>query len=242
MLKHVLLDLHDTLIYEKIFHEKAENKLCEYIKNFGIEQEAILQTFKKVDLNLMPSMGCSSKRVIKAFEKTLTSLVPNATKKDLETVASYAKEIYMTTPKLKPGVKRAVKLLSRYFPTILVTSGTDADRIEKQINDLPFKDEFSDVIIVDEKNTNVFEEIIQKTGCKPEELVMIGNSRKSDINPAAEAHMQSVYIDSESSTHISNYMNITTLPRNSYEFTTILEAAQHIVTYKTAAPLPEVLK
>ncbi len=237
MLKHILLDLHDTLIHDKAVHNKAQAKLCQHLESFGFDNETVLKALDEITNDLQPSIKCSRARIVQIFRSTLTSLIPHADNNDINTAEGFAKEIHQTAPELRQDVAKAVKLLCRYFPTSVITSsGSGVDHISKQINSLPFKDKLSDVLIVDRKDKRTYQDILEKTGCDAGEMVMIGNCRRSDILPASEANMQSIYIDADESAYFSDHTKVRTLPKNSYEFTSLLEAAQHIVTYKTAAP------
>jgi putative hydrolase of the HAD superfamily len=56
------------------------------------------------------------------------------------------------------------------------------------------KDYFAAIEIVAEKNVPTYRSVIEKYGLLPESSWMIGNSPKSDINPAIGAGLNAVFV------------------------------------------------
>ena len=55
-------------------------------------------------------------------------------------------------------------------------------------------DYFAHTAIVKEKDTQAYQKLSQERGMQPEQTWMIGNSPKSDINPALEAGLGAVLV------------------------------------------------
>jgi putative hydrolase of the HAD superfamily len=76
---------------------------------------------------------------------------------------------------------------------ILMTKGSQAEQADKLARSgiAPY---FTAVEIVAEKNPAAYEEVVARHQCAPHTTWMIGNSPKSDINPALAAGLHAVFI------------------------------------------------
>jgi len=94
---------------------------------------------------------------------------------------------------LLPQVEPTVRELANRHQLILFTKGQrDEQMLKLERSGLgPF---FSRVEIPAEKNTEAYLKLIADVEIEPERTFMIGNSRRSDINPAVRAGLRAVYI------------------------------------------------
>jgi putative hydrolase of the HAD superfamily len=76
---------------------------------------------------------------------------------------------------------------------ILMTKGSQAEQADKLARS-GLAPHFSAVEIVAEKNPAAYEDAIARHKCPPHSTWMIGNSPKSDINPALKAGLNAVFI------------------------------------------------
>jgi putative hydrolase of the HAD superfamily len=76
---------------------------------------------------------------------------------------------------------------------ILVTKG-DPPEQSRKVERSGLKEYFSEVEIVAEKHTAAYSEITERHGLSTEHTWMIGNSPKSDINPALGARINAVFV------------------------------------------------
>jgi putative hydrolase of the HAD superfamily len=92
-----------------------------------------------------------------------------------------------------PEVPQTLDYLSARHRLILVTKGALAEQSGK-IERSGLKEYFETAEIVAEKNSAVYHSLVDKYEVARESTWMIGNSPKSDINPALAAGLHAVFI------------------------------------------------
>ena len=95
---------------------------------------------------------------------------------------------------------------------ILVTKGAVAEQSGK-VERSGLKEYFAAVEIVAEKNPAAYLQLVEKHNLKPHSTWMIGNSPKSDINPALAAGLHAVFVP-HGDTWILEHEEINPAPAN----------------------------
>jgi putative hydrolase of the HAD superfamily len=112
-------------------------------------------------------------------------------------VAAAATEIGMTPAEypivLLEGVEETLERLSGRYRLLLLTKG-DPDVQEGKLARSGLGRFFEGVHVVPEKDADVFRGLIARYDLRPEQTWMVGNSPRSDINPAVEAGIAAVYV------------------------------------------------
>jgi putative hydrolase of the HAD superfamily len=237
MIKAIFLDMDDTLIVNSVLYERAEVMFYGYLRHCGILEAEAKKVFAEAEKELFKIHGVSKKRMPASFEAVLKHFVPEADAEMVSTVRGFAEDIFTARVVVKPGVAEAVALLAERYDLYIVTAG-DRDVQEGRIaSSVPFKDSFSGVYIVDKKTRETYEDILQQLGLKPDEVIMMGDSLKSDVIPAVAAGMQAVWL--ESYNPASLHETETKLPaERAYKFSSLLEATRHLIQHENpAAPI-----
>jgi putative hydrolase of the HAD superfamily len=92
-----------------------------------------------------------------------------------------------------PGVPETVQYLSDRHHLILLTKGAVPEQTGK-VERSGLKEYFSAVEIVAEKDVATYQGVVSKYGLDNDSTWMIGNSPKSDINPALAAGLNAVFV------------------------------------------------
>lgn len=93
-----------------------------------------------------------------------------------------------------PGVEETLSEIRKLgMPMILFTKGELQDQ-ENKLRRSGLAGYFDDVVITSNKSEKEFRELCERLDMKPAELVMIGNSFKSDIAPAVAVGMKAIHI------------------------------------------------
>jgi putative hydrolase of the HAD superfamily len=90
-------------------------------------------------------------------------------------------------------VEACLEALQRHHRLILLTKGDDRVQREKLARSGlgPY---FEGVHVVWEKDADVFRDLVAQYDLEPERTWMVGNSPRSDVNPAVEAGIGGVYV------------------------------------------------
>ncbi|HEY6254040.1 MAG TPA: HAD hydrolase-like protein, partial [Candidatus Angelobacter sp.] len=129
--------------------------------------------------------------LVKTFERLSTQ--PN-TPELHQTIWSFAHRIAQYPIQLIDGVPETLNYLSgRRHHLILMTKGDITEQSGK-VERSGLKDYFAAVEIVAEKDAVTYRSIITKYRLAPNVTWMVGNSPKSDINPALSAGINAVFV------------------------------------------------
>jgi putative hydrolase of the HAD superfamily len=110
-----------------------------------------------------------------------------------EKINSFAHTIAEHPVEIIAGVPQTLEHLAGRHDLILLTKGAIAEQTGK-IERSGLKEYFTSVEIVAEKDTAVYREIASKYDLPNESTWMVGNSPKSDINPALAAGLNAVFV------------------------------------------------
>ena len=111
----------------------------------------------------------------------------------LEMVMQFGRRILEQELELIPHVETTLAHLNRKYMLTLCTKG-DPDEQQIKIDRSGLVRYFHQVEIMPEKDPGAYRDILERLGAQPDEACMIGNSPKSDINPALEIGMSAVFI------------------------------------------------
>jgi putative hydrolase of the HAD superfamily len=128
-------------------------------------------------------------------------LCGNAQRTADETVATHCEAIGRTvagTPPLLAGALEALRTLAHALPTVLYTQSGNVDYQLGCIAECGVLDvvQHERVRITDRKTTEQFRAVLAEFGVSdPRNVWMIGNSMRSDINPALEVGANAIFVD-----------------------------------------------
>jgi putative hydrolase of the HAD superfamily len=94
---------------------------------------------------------------------------------------------------LLPDIEPTLEYLSQKHQLILVTKGDYSEQSGK-VRRSGLERHFAAVEIVPDKNSQNYREVVQRHTLTAERTWMVGNSPKSDINPALSAGINAVFV------------------------------------------------
>jgi putative hydrolase of the HAD superfamily len=109
-----------------------------------------------------------------------------------------------------PEVPETLHYLTKKHRLILVTKGAQAEQTGK-VERSGLKKYFSTVEILAEKNIEAYSSLIDQYELAPDSTWMVGNSPKSDINPALAAGLHAVFVP-HGNTWILEHEEVNTAP------------------------------
>lgn len=235
MIKAVFIDMDDTLLATTALYEVAKDKFKAYMAPYGVTREELEAVYNQAERDNFKIHGYSRARFPASFENTLKHFIPDATPEMVAEVRGFGEQVFDTQAALLPGTEEAIDLLTGKYPVYLVTQGDRSVQTER-IAQLPFGEKFSGIFIIDEKSKETFEGIAKQLRYKPEEVVMIGDSLKSDVKPAIAAGLQACWVEHHNWKMMENSSH--EVPAEAKRFPTLLDAAREIA----GAPPPPITK
>jgi len=190
----LLIDADDTLWENNIYFECAIASFVSYLNHHTYSASEVRQTLNAVEREtiLAHGYGLSSftRSLVTCFERL--SPAPVDEKKKAR-IRSFASSISDAEIELLPGVAETLAELASRHHLILMTKGNRAEQADKLARS-GLAPHFSAVEIVAEKDPATYREVISRHELKPHTSWMIGNSPKSDINPALATGMHAVFL------------------------------------------------
>ena len=192
--QHLVFDADDTLWENNIYFEEAFDRFCSYLAHSSLsptQVRAILDEIESVNAKLhgygSRSFGCN---LVACFEKLAERDISDG---DLAAVREFAQSILQKPIELRVGVAETIAELSIRHDLTIFTKG-DPEEQRLKIDRSGLAEHFRHTAIVKEKNETAYRELAREQQFDPERTWMIGNSPKSDINPALSAGLNAVYI------------------------------------------------
>jgi putative hydrolase of the HAD superfamily len=190
----LLIDADDTLWENNIYFERAIAKFISYLDHKEHSREQVRLILNDVERENIVTHGYGLHSFAHALVGTFERLsVDPVTPEMHEKIHSFAHEIAEHPVEIIKGVPETLEYLAKKHHLILMTKGNITEQSGK-IERSGLKDFFAAVEIVAEKNVPSYKGVIQKYGLSTETSWMVGNSPKSDINPAIGAGMNAVFV------------------------------------------------
>jgi putative hydrolase of the HAD superfamily len=190
----LLIDADDTLWENNIYFERAIAAFIGYLNHHTYTPEevrlALNQAERETILARGYGLGSFTQSLVTCFERL--SEAPISPEKH-QRILSFAQSIADQEIELLPGVAELLPKLAARHRLILMTKGNQAEQADK-LTRSGLAQHFSAVEIVAEKNPAAYREVVARHQCAPHTTWMIGNSPKSDINPALAAGLHAVFV------------------------------------------------
>lgn len=197
---HLLIDADDTLWENNIYFEHAIHDFITFLDHSRLSHAEVRTVLDDIER----LMGYGSINFTKSLVETYRRLAERDPKDaDVRQVREFGERILSQPLQLLDGVRETLVYLATRHDLTLLTKG-DADEQRLKVERSGIEDLFQRVIIVDEKNIATYQRIIHELQIDPERTWMVGNSPRSDINPALAAGLRAVYIPHPDTWHLEH--------------------------------------
>jgi putative hydrolase of the HAD superfamily len=198
----IILDGDDTLWETEPLYDIARDNCKEYINSIGLDGDKWDLLQRKFDLERVKTLGFSPERFpgscVMAYEELVKNDKDHLMCQDHHSVMveDISSKVFNTKPLLYDDtVDSVIKLRSMCNSLVLLTKGDVA--VQKfKINCFPdLNNLFDGVHIVYDKTYDSFKTILDKMNASASNSVSIGNSYRSDIEPAIMTGMKAFWLD-----------------------------------------------
>ncbi len=190
----LLIDADDTLWENNVYFERAIAAFIGFLNHHTYTPAEVRQALNAVERETILARGYGltsfARSLVTCFERLSTEPV---TEEKRERVIGFARTIRDQEIELLPGVAETLAELGSRHRLILMTKGDHAEQADKVARSglAPL---FNAVEIVPEKDPPTYRSVIGRYELAPHTSWMIGNSPKSDINPALTAGLHAVFL------------------------------------------------
>jgi len=190
----LLFDADDTLWENNVYFERAISAFISYLNHHKYTPAEVRKALNEVERETILTHGYGlpsfTHSLLTCFERL--SPAPMTAEKR-QRILGFAHAIAEQEIELLPGVSETLASLSKRHRLILMTKGNHDEQARK-LGRSSLSSYFSAVEIVPEKDSETYGRIIRQHGLAPCGSWMIGNSPRSDINPALTAGLNAIFL------------------------------------------------
>ncbi|MBK9170983.1 MAG: HAD family hydrolase [Bryobacterales bacterium] len=194
MRQHLIIDADDTLWENNIYFEHAFSEFVDFLGHSTLnahEVRAILDEIEIANIRINGYGSLNFGRNLRQCYQKLCERDIGAS--DLDTVMSFAERILDRPVELIDGVEETLAYLAERHDLTLFTKG-HPDEQKLKIDRSGLERYFGRAEIVREKDRPAYERLVVLLRAEPAVTWMVGNSPKSDINPALAAGLRAVFV------------------------------------------------
>jgi len=224
-IKVIAFDADDTLFVNETYFRDAEHQFAKLLTAFEtenkIEQELFKTEIKNLDLYGYGVKGFMLSMVECALDISNNNLNP----KLLNDILNIGKEMLEKPIELLDGVEVVLKALQGKYKLIVATKGDLLDQ-ERKLEKSGLMQYFHHIEVMSDKKENDYKKLLSHLDIEANELLMIGNSLKSDILPLVTIGAFAIHVPFHTTW--------------AHEEVSAIE--QSTTAYKTVASITEILK
>ena len=207
----LLIDADDTLWENNIYFERAIARFISFLNHHEFSAEQVREVLNDVERECIVKHGYGLHSFAHALVDTFERLSVHPVTPELHAqINSFAHTVADHPVEILPEVPETLQYLSARHHLILMTKGAIAEQTAK-VERSGLKDYFSAVEIVAEKDVGAYSSLMEKYELAYDSTWMVGNSPKSDINPALAAGLHAVFVP-HGSTWILEHEEVNTAP------------------------------
>ena len=200
MRSHLLIDADDTLWENNIYFEQAIHDFITFLNHSRLSREEVRAVLDDVER----LMGYGSVNFTRSLVETYRRLAEKDLQdEDVQQVRQFGERIGSQPLQLLDGVRETLDYLSPRHDLILLTKG-DAEEQKLKVERSGIEGFFRRVVIVPEKDVATYHSVVSELQVEPKHTWMVGNSPRSDINPALAAGLNAFYIPHPHTWHLEH--------------------------------------
>ena len=224
-IKVIAFDADDTLWVNETYFRDAEHQFSKLLSNFEtvnkIEQELIKMEIKNLPLYGYGVKGFILSMVECALEISNNNLNPTL----LNDILNIGKEMLEKPIELLDDVEDVLKSLQGKYKLIVATKGDLLDQ-ERKLEKSGLLKYFHHIEVMSDKKEEDYKKLVSHLDIEANQLLMIGNSLKSDILPLVNVGASAIHVPFHTT----------------WAHEEVSKEEQSTSTYKTVSRLKEILK
>jgi len=191
---NLFIDADDTLWENNIYFERAFDEFVDYLNHSTLSPREVRDVLDDIERVNSKVHGYGSKNFGRNLVECYQHLRERHISEDeAQTITGFALRILEQPLEIIDGVPETLAFLQERHNLTLFTKGNPEEQRFK-VDSSGLAHFFSHVEIVKEKDAAVYQLALASRELDPRDSWMIGNSPKSDVNPALAAGMNAVFI------------------------------------------------
>jgi putative hydrolase of the HAD superfamily len=195
--QNLIVDADDTLWENNIYFERAFEDFCDFLAHSALSPDEVRAVLDEIEIVNNKTHGYGTVNFTRNLTECYHKLVEReVSEQDLSRIISFTEQIVKHPIEIIAGVAETLEYLSERHSLTLFTKG-DPEEQKLKVDRSGLGIYFGHTAIVKEKDTRSYAALIRERALDPAHTWMIGNSPKSDVNPALEAGIHAVFVPHE---------------------------------------------
>jgi putative hydrolase of the HAD superfamily len=194
MRQFLLIDADDTLWENNIYFERAFEEFAGFLDHSSMTPREVREVLDQIEEVNNKIHGYGSANFARNLRQCYQHLAEREVREeDLRTAMGFAERILECPMEVIEGVPETLGYLAPRHDLTLFTKGHPEEQ-KLKIDRSGLGAFFGHTAIVKEKDATAYRRLVEERGLDPKRTWMIGNSPKSDINPALAAGLNAVFM------------------------------------------------
>jgi putative hydrolase of the HAD superfamily len=195
--QHLLIDADDTLWENNRYFEEAIEEFIDFLDHSRLTSVEVRAVLDEIELANTLVHGYGARSFTRSLRACYEHLAERHIRdEDLAVVMDFGERILRQHMEVIPGVEETLRVLVDRHDLVLFTKGQHEEQ-KLKIDRSGLAGYFSRAVIVSEKDEGTYRRHVAELGFDSARTWMVGNSPKSDINPALAAGLNAVYVPHE---------------------------------------------
>ncbi len=190
----LMIDADDTLWENNIYFERAFDAFVDFLAHSSLTPRQVRDVLDEIEDANNKIHGYGTLNFARNLRQCYQNLAErDVDEADLRKVVGFAEQILECPMETIAGVPETLEYLAGRHDLTLFTKGHPEEQ-KLKIDRSGLGVWFAHTAIVKEKDAAAYRSLVETRGMDPARTWMIGNSPKSDINPALEAGLNAVFV------------------------------------------------
>lgn len=195
----ILLDADDTLWENNVYYERAFEEFVDVLDHAHLSPSEVRQVLDRFEM----ANGFGARAFAQSLVDTFSELAGRNDDATMEQVERLGLQILEIEMEIIPGVEETLASLRPHHDLFLFTKG-DLEEQQLKIQRSGIGHYFDAHIVAADKKVHTYTELVDAFGLDPDQTWMVGNSPRSDIQPALEAGIHAVFIPHAMTWHLEH--------------------------------------
>ncbi|WP_201288790.1 HAD family hydrolase [Polaribacter septentrionalilitoris] len=192
-IKVIAFDADDTLWVNETYFREAELEFAKLLAKYETANKIDQELFQ-TEIKNLTHYGYGVKGfMLSMVECALELSNYQISQKTIEKILNIGKEMLEKPIELLDGVEEVLQSLQGKFKLIVATKGDLLDQ-ERKLDKSNLSKYFHHIEVMSDKKTKDYQKLIKHLDIEPSELLMIGNSLKSDVLPLVKIGASAIHI------------------------------------------------
>jgi putative hydrolase of the HAD superfamily len=184
-IKVIAFDADDTLWVNEPYFLETETKFCQMMETY-LPQHTVAKELFRTEIDNLSIYGYGIKGYILSMIETAIRISGNTMSVEaVGKIMDYGKEMLTKPVELIDEVEDTLKALHGRYKLVVATKGDLKDQ-HRKLHESGLGHYFHHIEVMSDKQQADYKKMIARLDIKPEELLMVGNSLKSDVLPVLE--------------------------------------------------------